>query len=146
MTYHMCMPSRSVTSHSLPPPQTVAHQAPLSKGFSRQEYWSGLPFPPPGYFPYPRIKRAFPISPCIGRWILYHWSTWELTPKSKRLWTSLPRENKESAWPIKALNAFKVSSFSFKSHVHFVLFSVIYPFKYKNNAKLFNSLITWFSK
>ena len=27
---------------------TVAHQAPLSTGFSRQEYWSGLPFPPPG--------------------------------------------------------------------------------------------------
>ena len=35
-------------------PWTVAHQAPLSVGFSRQEYWSGLPFPPPGdlYFTY----------------------------------------------------------------------------------------------
>ena len=30
---------------------TVAHQAPQSKGFSRQEYWSGLPFPPPGDLP-----------------------------------------------------------------------------------------------
>ena len=29
-------------------PWTIAHQAPLSLGFSRQEYWSGLPFPPPG--------------------------------------------------------------------------------------------------
>ena len=29
-------------------PQAVAHQAPQSVGFSRQEYWSGLPFPPPG--------------------------------------------------------------------------------------------------
>ena len=29
-------------------PWTIAHQAPLSMGFSRQEYWSGLPFPPPG--------------------------------------------------------------------------------------------------
>ena len=28
---------------------TVAHEAPLSMGFSRQEYWSGLPFPPPGH-------------------------------------------------------------------------------------------------
>ena len=28
--------------------RTLAHQAPLSMGFSRQEYWSGLPFPPPG--------------------------------------------------------------------------------------------------
>ena len=33
-------------------PLTVAHQAPLSMGFSRQEYWSGLPCPPPGDFPY----------------------------------------------------------------------------------------------
>ena len=31
-------------------PQTVAHQAPLSMGFPKQEYWSGLPFPPPGIF------------------------------------------------------------------------------------------------
>ena len=32
-------------------PWTIAHQAPLSMGFSRQEYWSGLPFPSPGIFP-----------------------------------------------------------------------------------------------
>ena len=32
-------------------PWTVAHQAPLSMGFSRQEYWSGLPFPSPGIVP-----------------------------------------------------------------------------------------------
>ena len=36
-------------------PQTVARQAPLSMGFSRQEYWSGLPFPPPGDLPDPGI-------------------------------------------------------------------------------------------
>ena len=35
---------------------TVAHQAPLSMGFSRQEYWSGLPCPPPGDLPDPGIK------------------------------------------------------------------------------------------
>ena len=34
-------------------PWTVAHQAPLSMGFSRQGYWSGLPSPSPGDFPYP---------------------------------------------------------------------------------------------
>ena len=34
-------------------PWTVAHQAPLSMGFSRQEYWSGLPWPPPGDLPDP---------------------------------------------------------------------------------------------
>ena len=37
-------------------PGTVAHQAPMSMGFSRQEYWSGLPFPSPGDLPDPGIK------------------------------------------------------------------------------------------
>ena len=37
-------------------PVTVPHQAPLSIGFSRQEYWSGLPIPPPGTLPNPEIK------------------------------------------------------------------------------------------
>ena len=37
-------------------PWTVAHQAPLSMGFSRQEYWSGLPFPSPGDLPDPGIE------------------------------------------------------------------------------------------
>ena len=39
---------------------TVAHQAPLSMGFSRQEYWSGLPFPSPGDLPHPGIKLRSP--------------------------------------------------------------------------------------
>ena len=37
-------------------PWTVAHQAPLSMGLFRQEYWSGLPFPPPGDFPDPGMN------------------------------------------------------------------------------------------
>ena len=37
-------------------PWTVAYQGPLSMGFSRQEYWSGLPFPSPGYLPNPGIE------------------------------------------------------------------------------------------
>ena len=43
-------------------PWTVAHQAPLSMGFSRQEYWSELPFPSPGDLPDPGIK---PRSPAL---------------------------------------------------------------------------------
>ena len=39
---------------------TIAHQAPLSKGFSRQEYWSGLPFPSPGELLDPGIKSGSP--------------------------------------------------------------------------------------
>ena len=38
----------------------VAHQAPLSVGFSRQEDWSGQPFSSPGDFPDPRIELVFP--------------------------------------------------------------------------------------
>ena len=37
----------------------------LSMGFSRQEYWSGLPFPSPGDLPHPRIKPASPVSPAL---------------------------------------------------------------------------------
>ena len=39
---------------------TAAYQAPLSMGFSRQEYWSGLPFPSPGDLPDPGIKSGSP--------------------------------------------------------------------------------------
>ena len=45
-------------------PWTVAHQAPLSTGFSRQEYWSGLPCPPPGDLP---NARTDPVSPVTGK-------------------------------------------------------------------------------
>ena len=49
-----------VMSNSSATLQTVACQVPLSVGFSRQEYWSGLPFPPPGGLPDPRIEPASP--------------------------------------------------------------------------------------
>ena len=49
---------------------TVTHQVPLSMGFSRQEYWSGLSFPSPGDLPDPGIK---PRSPILWQ-ILYHLS------------------------------------------------------------------------
>ena len=47
---------------------TITHQAPLSMGFSRQEYWSGLPFPPPGDLPDSRVESpiSFYVS-CIGK-------------------------------------------------------------------------------
>ena len=44
---------------------TVAHQASLSMEFSRQEYWSGLPFPPPGYLPDPGIEPVSLKSPVL---------------------------------------------------------------------------------
>ena len=62
LTSHFCIPvpydQKSV--QLLATPWTVAHQAPLLMGFSRQEYWSGLPFPSPGDLPNPGIEPGSP--------------------------------------------------------------------------------------
>ena len=47
-------------------PQTVAHEAPMSMGFSRQEYWNGLPFPPQGDLPDPGMEPTSPLSPALA--------------------------------------------------------------------------------
>ena len=62
-------------------PWTIASQTPLSMGFSRQEYLSGLPFPSPGDLP------NLGSNPCLlhCRWILYHWVTWEAPQKHEVL-------------------------------------------------------------
>ena len=58
-----CMHAKSLQSCQLfATPWTVAQQAPLSKGFSRQEFWNGLPYPPPGELPRPRIQPTSPVS------------------------------------------------------------------------------------
>ena len=44
---------------------TIAHQDPLSMGFSRQEYWSALPCPPPGHLPDPGIEPKSPVTPAL---------------------------------------------------------------------------------
>ena len=45
---------------------TVAHQDPLSMGFSRQEYWSGLPFPTPGNLSEPGFESMSPVSSALA--------------------------------------------------------------------------------
>ena len=57
LVWHACMLSRV---QCFVTPWTVVHQAPLSMGFSRQEYWSGLSFPSPGDIPDPGIERMSP--------------------------------------------------------------------------------------
>ena len=52
--------SHQVASNSFATPWTVAHEAHPSMGISRQEYWSGLPFPSPGDLPDPGIKSGSP--------------------------------------------------------------------------------------
>ena len=53
-------------SDSFGTPWTVARQAPLSTGFSRQDSWSGLPFPSPGDLPDPGIEPTSPVSPALA--------------------------------------------------------------------------------
>ena len=59
---------------TLSTPWTVAHQAPLSVGFSRQECWSGMPCPPPGDLPDPGIE---PASPALAGRFFTSSATWE---------------------------------------------------------------------
>ena len=65
-----CICARSVSSvvSNSVAPWTVADQAPLSMGFSRQEYWSGLPCPPSGDLPNPGIEPYTSNVSCIGKW------------------------------------------------------------------------------
>ena len=82
--------SRSSCVQLFATPWMVAHQAPLLMGFSRQEYWSGLPFPTPGDLPNPVIK---PMSPTLwgvslpselqGKPITFRMNRWEY--QSRRL-------------------------------------------------------------
>ena len=58
-------------------PWTVAHPSPLSMGFSRQESWSGLPYPPSMDLPYPGILAAFLTSPALTGRFFTTSATWK---------------------------------------------------------------------
>ena len=60
----MCTVAQSCAT--LVTPWTVALQAPVSMGFPRQEYWSGLPFPSPGELPNPGIETESLTSPALA--------------------------------------------------------------------------------
>ena len=64
-----CLPSlhECVLSHVQlsATPWIIAHQAPLSTGFSRQEYWGGLLFPPPGHLPNPGMHSMSVVAPAL---------------------------------------------------------------------------------
>ena len=65
-------------------PWTIARQAPLSMGFSRHEYWNGLPFPSPGDLPDPGIKPASLTSPALAGRFFTTSATWEAEVCSMR--------------------------------------------------------------
>ena len=64
ITVCVCVLAQSVQLFATP--WTVAHQAPLSMEYSRQECWSGLPFPPPGDLRHRGIKPESPVSPALA--------------------------------------------------------------------------------
>ena len=92
---HACGLTLSYVDSSWPPRLYVAQQAPLSMGFCRQEYWSGLACPPLGDLPNPGIELAYPAL--AGRFLTTS-ATWEaLIRRSLRLnedikepWNDLP--------------------------------------------------------
>ena len=77
-TEDMCLHAKSFSCVQLSAtPWTVAHQAPLSMGFSKQEYWSGLPCPLPADLHYPGIEPASHISPALAGRSFTTSTTWE---------------------------------------------------------------------
>ena len=76
---HVCMHDKSLSCVQLfVTPWSVAHhQAPLSMGFSRQEYWSGLPCPPPGDLPDPGIEPMSLVSAALAGKFFTTSTTWE---------------------------------------------------------------------
>ena len=62
----LCMRAKSLQLCLSAPLRTIARQAPLSLGFSRQEYWSGLPCPPPGNLSDPGTEPVSRMSPALA--------------------------------------------------------------------------------
>ena len=72
------MPAKSLSCVRLfVTPWTIAPQAPLSMGFSRQEYWSGLPLPSPRDLPDPGIKARSLVSPALAGGFFTTRATWQ---------------------------------------------------------------------
>jgi len=66
--------------------RTVAHQILLSRGFSRQEYWRGLPCPPPGHLPDPGIEPGSPTLQADSL-LLSHWGSPLIVNKKYKIFT-----------------------------------------------------------
>ena len=72
-----CVPAKLLQLRSTLDPRTAGLQAPLSMGFSRQEYWSGLPFPFPGDLPSPGFEPWSLMSPALAGGFFATSATWE---------------------------------------------------------------------
>ena len=76
----------------------VAHQAPLSMGFPRQEYWSGLPFPSPWDLPDPRTELATLMSPALASGFFATSATWEARDDSYIMMSNYFRRKLQQSW------------------------------------------------
>ena len=74
---YTCVPSHFSCVRLFVTLWTVARQAPLSMGFSREEYWSGFPCPPPGELPDPGIKPTSLMSPAFPGVLFTTSAPWE---------------------------------------------------------------------
>ena len=109
LVHHACSVA-SVMSNSVTP-WTAAHQAPLSMRFSRQEYWSGLPCPPPENLLDPGIEPAFPVSPALpGRFLTTsaHLGSPTLVQRPSRsltFWNALPEQRADQILSVSSLQS-----------------------------------------
>ena len=99
LVFHWCASvcSANVLSHFSPvwlfaTPWSVARRTPLSLGFFKQEYWSGLPCPSPGDLPNPEIESGSPAASALKA-DLYRWTTGEP-------WLHWSRKKKKTLYPL----------------------------------------------
>ena len=83
-------------------PWTVACQASLSRGFSRQEFWSVLPFPPPGDLPNPGIEPKSLMSPALAGRFFMSSGTWEALRNSLAILKNVTPTM--TIWPFNSMN------------------------------------------
>ena len=86
------VPAQSVSCLTLCNPMDIACPARLSMKFSRQEYWSGLPFPSPGDLPNPRIESMSLASPALAGGFFI------AVPPGWPKWSLLPADKKQGTW------------------------------------------------
>ena len=98
-------------------PWTEACQPPLSMEFSRQEYWSGLPFPTIGDVPDPEIKPISLVPPALADRFCTTGSTWEYPEKVKKQMTGCAVWLESRAGLLRATFAQGLNGFSSALHV-----------------------------
>ena len=79
-------------------PMDLSHQALLSMGFSRQQYWNGLPYTPPGDIPNPRIKPASLMSSASRGNFFTTSATWEVLLTRQRRLIMMEEATLDSGW------------------------------------------------